>query len=295
MGVLIQLSDRIDLEVKTRSSATEAYLGRLAPGSRRTMRQALRYMAQEFSGGTHDEVTFEWAGLRYEHTTRMRGSLATRYAPATANKMLCALRGVLTECWRLGQMDVESLARAKDVEPVHGTKMPKGRCLSRDEVQRLMDQTLNLDHAKLIMLMVTTGLRRAEASQLRWKHVSDNALLVKGKGGKERVVPVPAKVFNLTLWRSRLPTVVEPEDRIFPVSPGRIWHILREAAFRAGIPPLSPHDLRRTYATTMLAAGKDLSTVQRLMGHSNPKTTAGYDRRGAEDDAKAVEDVWGTL
>ena len=143
--------------------------------------------------------------------------------------------------------------------------------------------------------MVTTGIRRAEASALRWGDVATNGcIIVRGKGNKERYVPLSIRMAEALMHMFRRDDP-GPGDRIFPVSPGRIWHILREAAFRAGLPPLSPHDLRRTYATTMLAAGKDLATVQRLMGHSNPKTTAGYDRRSSEDDAAAVEDVWGTL
>ena len=295
MGVLIQLSGRIDREMAFRPSPVNAYLGRLAEGSRRTMHQALRYMAQEFSRGTKDEYSFDWSLLRYEHTTRMRGSLAQRYAPATANKMLSALRGVLTECWRLGQMDVEALARAKDIEPVTGARMPKGRCLTREEIQKLVDSIYDLDHVRLVLFMVATGVRRAEASALRWCHiVPAGYCFIRGKGNKERHVPIPSSVLRyLTTKFDR--DKPEASDRVFKVSPGRIWHIIREAAFRAGLPPMSPHDLRRTYATTLLAAGKDLATVQRLMGHSNPKTTAAYDRRSAEDDAKAVEDVWGNL
>lgn len=293
MGVVVNIADRIDRDLtQRRVRPSDAYLNRLAPGSRRTMRQALRYMAQEFSGGTHDETTFEWSKLRYEHTTRMRASLAQRYASSTANKMLSALRGVLTECWRLGQMDVESLARAKDIEPVTGKTLPKGRCLTGVEVGRLLSELTNHTHLNLVRFMIATGMRRAEVSALRWTDLLPfyRSVVVRGKGNKERTVPLPSMVME-TLAQMRM----NEGDRIFPFSPGRIWHILREAAFRAGLPPLSPHDLRRTYATTLLAAGKDLATVQRLMGHSNPKTTAGYDKRTTEDDAKAVEDVWGSL
>lgn len=293
MGVVVSIHDRIDRDLTTRPvNPVGAYLDRLAPGSRRTMRQSLRYMAQEFSGGTRDETSFEWAKLRYEHTTRMRASLAQRYAPATANKMLSALRGVLTECWRLGQMGVEELARAKDIEPVQGTKLPKGRALTIQEINTLLGYGGSLPHTELMRFMMVTGLRRAEVSAIRWEDINEGIITVKGKGNKERKVPIPANVL-LDLGGRR--TAGERTGRIFPISPGRIWHVLREAAFQAGLPPLSPHDLRRTYATRMLGKGVDLATVQRLMGHSSPRTTAGYDLRSAIEDSKAVEDVWGNL
>jgi len=64
--------------------------------------------------------------------------------------------------------------------------------------------------------------------------------------------------------------------------------LLRRAA-DAGVPHLSPHDLRRSYITGLLRAGADLSTVQRLAGHASVTTTTRYDRRGDDEKAKAVQ------
>jgi site-specific recombinase XerD len=58
-----------------------------------------------------------------------------------------------------------------------------------------------------------------------------------------------------------------------------IYDILKRRAGQAGLETFSPHDIRRTFAGNLLDAGVDLATVQRLMGHSDPATTAGYDRR----------------
>lgn len=58
---------------------------------------------------------------------------------------------------------------------------------------------------------------------------------------------------------------------------------------QAGVNSCSPLDFRRTFATELLRHGKDLLTVQRLLGHSDPKTTERYDRRNHDEDRKATE------
>lgn len=78
------------------------YLSWLAPGSRRTMRQALDTIAGILTGGLADAESVDWSALRYQHAQAVRTRLSASYAPATANKMLSALRGVLREAWRLG-------------------------------------------------------------------------------------------------------------------------------------------------------------------------------------------------
>src|SRR5690242_17195204 len=78
--------------------------------------------------------------LRYEHTAAMRAILAGRgLAPATANRHLAALRGVLRECWRLGYVGVEDYQRAVDVQPIRGSRLPRGRSLEAGELARLFD------------------------------------------------------------------------------------------------------------------------------------------------------------
>lgn len=294
----ILVLDRVDLAAKRErddiQGCVAAFLGRLAPGSRRTMRGALDWIAMEFSRGTCRAETFPWPGLRYEHTSVIRERLAERYAPATANKMLSAVRGVLKEAWRLRQMDVEELHRACDIAPIKGSRQPKGRMLSDAEIVALEDGARCPRDRVLLATMVQCGLRRDEIARLTWNDVGLTTLGIRGKGNKHRDVPMPAPLAaRIHALRGAYGMSSEVHERAFGVTGGRVWQIVREAAFAAGIVPVvTPHDLRRTYASKLLAAGVDLATVQRLMGHSNPKTTAGYDRRGMNAAAEAVNRVF---
>src|SRR5215213_11262993 len=128
------------------------YLAQLSSGSRRTMRTALNTIAEllgvapvvqetSSSRGRREVETLlycDWAGLRYQHTLALRTLLAERYKPATANKMLAALRRVLLEARRLGLMSPDDYAQAADIAAIKGSSLPPGRALSMGELTALM-------------------------------------------------------------------------------------------------------------------------------------------------------------
>ncbi len=101
------------------------YLMSLAVGSRRTMRGALETISQLVSNGRADALTLPWHELRYQHTSAIRSDLSRRYSPATTNKMLSAMKGVLKECWRLNYISGEQYQRARDVSAVRGSTLPR--------------------------------------------------------------------------------------------------------------------------------------------------------------------------
>lgn len=185
------------------------YLAGLAPGSRRTMRQALDSIAVLVSGGQADATSLPWYCLTYAHTAAIRAVLAERYAPATANKMLAALRGTLKEAWRLGLLDAETYRRAADVGAVRGSTISKGRSLSPGEIRPLFTACANdvksagVRDAALIAVLYGGGLRRAEVVQLDVRHydLERHDLLVRGKGRKERRAHLqPAVCAAVSAW-----------------------------------------------------------------------------------------------
>jgi site-specific recombinase XerD len=283
------------------------YLASLAPGSRRAMRAALDAVAGILSGGAHDAETFPWPALRYQHTAGVRTALSERYAPATANKTLSALRGVLRESWRLGLLDAEEYRRAVDLEPVRGSRLPRGRALDAGELAALFractqdPSPAGARDAALLGVLYGAGLRRSEAVALDAVdvHVEGGAVTVRsGKGRKDRLTYLPAGgIAAVNAWLELRGDVPGPlfvgvnkggrlERRRLTDQAVRV--VLQKRARQAGVAACAPHDLRRTFVSHLLDAGADLAAVQGLAGHSSPVTTMRYDRRGERAKQRAA-------
>jgi integrase len=249
-----------------------------------------------------------WASLRYQHTVAVRARLQDRYAPATANKLLAALRRVLNEARRLGQLSADDYDRAVDLPTIRAQRLPRGRLVTEGEVAALLracasDSTpAGARDAAILSLLRGGGIRRAEAAALDladYDPESGAVTVRSGKGDKDRVVYAPAGA------RSALRDWIEVRG----VVPGPLFYglvkggglvprrlagqamavVCAARAEEAGIAPFTPHDLRRTFISGLLDAGADIAVVQRLAGHEDPATTSRYDRRGEAAKQRAIE------
>jgi len=178
--------------------------------------------------------------------------------------------------------------------PKLGRPLPK--VLSRTEVDRLIEATKlkgGVDGgrmATLLEILYATGLRVSELVTLPLTAVHDStSIVVRGKGSKERMVPLgePARAAIAAWLRVRAAMMPEGETSrfLFP-SRGRTGHLtrqrfaqlLKEAALAADIDParVSPHVLRHAFASHLLEAGADLRSVQLMLGHADIATTQIY-------------------
>jgi integrase/recombinase XerD len=278
------------------------YLARLSPGSRRTMRQALDYVAALLSGGRCDAEALPWHAVRYTHAQAVRSAAVASYSPATASKVLSALRGVVREAWRLGLMPAEDHARIADVQGVKGTVALRGRALKPGEVVALFgscDSTTaqGARDAALLALLYGAGLRRSEVVGLDLSDYDSEsgALTVrKGKGGKDRTVYATNGAKQaLDAWldvRGNAPGALllavgkNGEPRPGHMSGQAVYSILERVRTEARVKDFSPHDCRRSYVTALLSSGASIAVVQKLAGHASVNTTARYDR--SDEDAK---------
>jgi len=288
-------------------NAAAIYLTSLnSESGRRTMRQALNVCAGLVSDNA-DALTFDWSQVRFQHVNAIRSRLTEVYKPATVNKMLAALRGVLRSAWQSGYKSAEDFHKAASVKGVKNDTLPAGRELTSGEMSALMADcerdTTNAGarDAAVIGLMYSCGLRREEVVTLDLADygTEDGRLVVRGKGNKERTAWLTGGAARaLADWLAvrgedpgALFVAVNKSGRITSyknMTPKTVYNMLAKRATEAGVKSFSPHDMRRTFVSDLLDAGADIVTVSHMAGHANVTTTARYDRRPEEAKRKAA-------
>ncbi|WP_202872063.1 site-specific tyrosine recombinase XerD [Kribbella pratensis] len=214
---------------------------------------------------------------------------------SSAGRTVVAVRGFHKFCVREGLAAVDPAAAVKPPAPPQ--RLPKA--LSVDEVTRILTAAAGAEaepavlatrDAALLEFLYGTGARISEAVGLDVDDIDldAGAVLLRGKGSKERVVPVGSYARDaLSAYQVRgRPDLVSrgrgTHALFLNARGGRLsrqsaWTVLRRAAQRAGISKeISPHTLRHSYATHLLDGGADVRVVQELLGHASVTTTQVY-------------------
>jgi integrase/recombinase XerD len=211
-------------------------------------------------------------------------------AAATLGRKAACLRSFYRHLRREGTMHSDPTAELRG--PRKPQRLP--RVLTRDEVNRLLEQPrgtgpLGLRDRAILELMYACGLRASEAVSLDLSDVDleEGVLRARGKGSKERLVPVGRQALTAlaAYLRGGRPQLLGPlaERRLFLNRRGGgltrqgLYKIVQGYARRAGLADrMSPHTLRHTFATHLLAGGCDLRSLQEMLGHADLATTQVY-------------------
>lgn len=257
---------------------------------------------------------------------RLRSSwLKAGLSPATANRNLVRLKGLLSRAVDWGVLEDHPLSKVRRLKV---DQQGRVRFLSEDESKRLREaldarqeiiraerdsanrwrvernkETLQdlravsfADHLKpLVLLSVNTGMRRGEVFNLTWADIdlSNKVLTVEGttaKSGQTRHIPLNKEALaTLTDWKDQ----AGASTYVFPSqSGGRLDNVKKswEGLLKlAGISGFRWHDLRHTFASKLVMAGVPLNTVRELLGHSDIKMTLRYAHLAPDSKAAAVE------
>ena len=209
---------------------------------------------------------------------------------ATIQRKAASLRSFYRHMRREGLRDSDPTATL--TPPRKSRKLP--RVLGRAEVQRLLEQPKGTDpiamrDRAMLELMYACGLRASETIDLEMGNIDlvDHVVRARGKGSKERLVPVgrtAARAVADYMRRGRPPLVGErTQPHLFVNFRGGqltrqgLYKIIARHAKSAGLEnKMSPHTLRHTFATHLLAGGCDLRSVQEMLGHADVSTTQLY-------------------
>ncbi len=217
-------------------------------------------------------------------------------AATTLGRKIACLRSFYRHLRREGTIEYDPTAE------LHGPRKPQRlpRVLTRDEVNRLLAQPRGVDplamrDRALLELMYASGLRASEAIGLELADVDleEGMVRARGKGSKERLVPIGRQALAALrgYCRSARPELLgdASQSRLFLSRRGSgltrqgLYKIVQGHARRADLAEkMSPHTLRHTFATHLLAGGCDLRSLQEMLGHADLATTQVYTHLSAE-------------
>ena len=278
-----------------------------SPRSAITMQNCLDHAARIL--GQPSVIDCDWGAMRRHHIQHVIQKLKAKgIAPATINLYFYALKGVAREAFSNDVMPQLAYLKISIMKAITYERLPVGRSLSAYQCKKLLntcdDDTLRgIRDKALLALMMGCGLRRAEVVALHMEHWNskDSTFTFIGKGNKQRKVYLPPDLEPiLDKWflargneaGTIFPAIYKgsgaPVMKFKDMQPSSIYRIVQRRAEKAKIADITPHDLRRTFASRMLEAGVDLFVLKQSMGHASLTTTARYDRRGEKATAKAA-------
>jgi integrase/recombinase XerD len=210
-------------------------------------------------------------------------------AASSRARCLSAVRGLFKYLVREGRLETSPV---RDLKTGRRSR-PMPHFLSSDEILALLaaadgDEALAMRDRAMLELIYGCGLRVSEAVELAPSglHLDRGYLTVIGKGSKERAVPVGSKASAAVReYLARGRGQLDPSGRTRTLFVGRggrrltrqgFWKRLRTLALKAGLPHLSPHVLRHSFATHLVEGGADLRSVQMMLGHADITTTQIY-------------------
>jgi len=242
-------------------------------------------------------TTYSVEQFRAYVMTRSVGHTDKKIGRTTANRYLALIRSMFNKAKDWGEFTGNNpVSRVKFYR--EGTKI---RPLTEAEVASVLSATdalaarkhatpLQREAPALFRFILNTGLRKSEALMLRWADIGDDAITVKGKGGKTRTIPLNAEAAAILAGRRH------EGQYVFQI-PGRTSNsILRKLTAtiskNAGV-PFHVHLLRHKFCSKLLAAGVDVVTISQLAGHSAYMTTLLYSHSNPRLQRQAVDTLAG--
>lgn len=256
-----RMSERMEDDMK---------LAGLGERTRESYLQAMRLLVTHYGGRPPGQLTNEELRSYFLHLLKEGKSAST--VRVRLNGIKFFYERTLRRDW--GLLDIISPRRGKSLPEV----------LSRGEVRQLLGAVRNEPAKTALTLIYACGLRLTEAATLETSAINTERMLVHvhmGKGRKDRLVPLPARMLEILRARWRKDP---PERWLFPggccrrhIDPSTLQSAMRGVVAEIGLERhATVHTLRHSYATHLLESGVNLRVIQLFLGHTSPRTTAVY-------------------
>jgi integrase/recombinase XerD len=270
--------------------------------SRRTMESHLNSIARILGLNFHYEIQWEKVDSAIVYLIREKLK-TTDLSYKTINTKITAIKQTMESAFASGLISSEIYQRIKLVKQIPGVKVRSQRLVQHNEIKTFLsacdDGTLSgLRDQSLFLMMIGCGLRRAEVVGMNIDDLTAGSreIIIRGKGNKERKIWMPDIVEEhlstyllevrgfgegalFCRFYSDDEPAVKDDGKVKGMSLGAINYIFKKRALIKNISKFKPHDLRGTYATTLLQNGNDINTVKNLLGHESISTTQIYDLR----------------
>lgn len=251
--------------------------------------------------GCSDYTQIVWGRLTKAHVLGVIKTLENQGKKnSTIKNTLSCLKGAVREAYDLDMMDGDNYFKITNIKAPKGYQEETGTALEGLQMKSLLKHikcltsSIGIRDNAILVVLLSTGLRRAEITGIRMVDIDFNGrvILIKGKGNKERKVGISDSVYDaLMKWmnvisdqngeylfsRVRKNGKIDSKNKL---SDQAIYDIVKFRCSEVGVNRIAPHDLRRSFATHMLKQGVDMLNVMKMMGHSSPETTKRYDKSG---------------
>ncbi len=288
--------------------AIETYLAGMSPNTRRAYRSRLSaFLAWRERQPAAPLVTHLKQYMAYLQEEQ---NLAPRSVQAHIN----TIKGMLRTAAALEPQLAAGLPQLELVKPPRVRGEVQGLRLTAQQARLLLnapgtDTVKGLRDSIILGLLLMLGLRRSEICNLTWGHISElegHKVIanLKGKHGRIRTLKLPSWLWRLLVeWGETAGLDRSPERRVFvPITkdgqvlayrkgmtPHAIYKLINHYTALTGLPPVRPHDLRRTAALLARRGGASIEQVQLMLGHASPQTTSNYIGETLDLDDNAVD------
>ena len=235
-----------------------------------------RYLSHVAAFAKHFGKSPEQLGLEDVRTYQLYLIQEKSLSASSLNVTVCALRFLYGV----------TLGRKWDIEriPLSRRERKLPVVLSPSEVAQFFQAIRSVKHRTILMTAYAAGLRVSEVSRLKVSDIDSRRMTIRveqGKFRKDRYVMLSSKLLDVLrkYWRDARPRnwLFPGRETDRPVSPTTVRQVCREACLACGLAKrVTPHTLRHSFATHLLEAGSDLRTIQVLLGHKSPASTARY-------------------